>query len=77
MPCFSCLDTCYLLVQGIGQPLSNLPVHSFGSTNSTSTSLSLPKDQVFDTLAPIDVEKLNAAFINRHQAALLGSHLRA
>ena len=66
-----------VLWQGIGQPLSSLPVHSFGSTNSASTSLSLPKDHVFDPLAPLDVEKLNAAFINRHQAALLGSHLRA
>ena len=67
-----------LLLQAIGQPLSSLPVQSFGSTNSASTSLSLPsKDQVFDPLAPIDVDKLNAAFINRHQAALLGSHLRA
>ena len=30
-----------------------------------------------DPLSPSDVEKLNAAFITRHQAALLGSHLRA
>ncbi|KAK9828082.1 hypothetical protein WJX81_001458 [Elliptochloris bilobata] len=36
-----------------------------------------PKPEGYDPLAPIDVDKLNSAFIHRHQAALLGAHLRA
>ena len=35
------------------------------------------KPEIFDPLEPIDVDKLNAAFINRHQGTLLGSHLHA
>jgi hypothetical protein len=61
--------------------LGSLPGASFGSTQAMLGS-QLPtslgsKDSGFDPLAPIDVDKLNAAFISRHQAALLGSHLRA
>lgn len=62
--------------QGFGSAgLGGLPgAGAFGSGNGLG--LSGGKDS-FDPLAPIDVDKLNAAFISRHQAALLGSHLRA
>ena len=36
-----------------------------------------PKPEGFDPLGPVDVDKLNSAFIHRHQSALLGAHLRA
>lgn len=60
--------------QGFGSGgLGGLPGAGFGAAG-----LGLPsKNSAFGPLAPIDVEKLNAAFISRHQAALLGSHLRA
>ncbi|CAL8466292.1 g5828 [Coccomyxa elongata] len=53
--------------------LGGLPGATFGAGLGLPTA---SKD-AFDPLAPIDVDKLNAAFISRHQAALLGSHLRA
>ncbi|EIE18010.1 hypothetical protein COCSUDRAFT_31894 [Coccomyxa subellipsoidea C-169] len=53
--------------------LGGLPGAGFGAGGMGLSS----KENAFDPLAPIDVEKLNAAFISRHQAALLGSHLRA
>lgn len=31
---------------------------------------------LFDPLGPLDVDAMNAAYIQKHQAALLGSHLR-
>lgn len=31
---------------------------------------------LFDPLGPFDVDAMNAAYIQKHQAALLGSHLR-
>ncbi len=63
-----------MLMQGFGTGgLGGLPGAGFGAGGMGLSS----KENAFDPLAPIDVEKLNAAFISRHQAALLGSHLRA
>lgn len=63
-----------MCTQGFGSGgLGGLPGATFGAGLGLPTA---SKD-AFDPLAPIDVDKLNAAFISRHQAALLGSHLRA
>lgn len=39
-------------------------------------AISAKTNGLFDPLGPLDVDALNAAYIQKHQAALLGSHLR-
>ena len=50
-----------LPVNGLAQPKAN---GNAGKTNG-----------LFDPLGPFDVDALNAAYLQKHQAALLGSHL--
>lgn len=70
-------------LQGIGGQLGlsgAFPLGNPGSALPNGTRAACFQGKLgaaFDPLSPSDVEKLNAAFISRHQAALLGSHLRA
>ncbi|CAL5226079.1 g8894 [Coccomyxa viridis] len=67
-------------LQGIGQQ-SLADTFPLGNPNSAlpngGTAFQGKLGAAFEPLSPSDVEKLNAAFVTRHQAALLGSHLRA
>ncbi|KAK9813166.1 hypothetical protein WJX72_010040 [[Myrmecia] bisecta] len=46
---------------------------ALASAAATATA----KPSLYDPLAAIDIDRMNAAFIQKHQAHLLGSHLRA
>ena len=66
--------------QGIGQPgvADSFPLgNPSPALPNGGTPYQGKLGAAFDPLSPSDVEKLNAAFVTRHQAALLGSHLRA
>ena len=50
----------------------------FGGSGSLQQQLAAAQQQkpeAVDPLASLDIEKLNAAYMQRNQAALLGSHL--
>jgi hypothetical protein len=63
------------------------PGTAFGSISQTGTAGAAGQGAAavmggagvaqFDPLAPVDVDKLNGAFMQRHQPALLGTFLRA
>lgn len=53
-----------------------LPIHGLAGVQPKANGLSAKTNGLFDPLGPFDVEALNAAYIQEHQAALLGSHLR-
>ena len=48
---------------------------AYGAPGSTA-ALGAPKLELRDPLASIDIKRLNAAYIQQQQAALLGSFLR-
>ena len=52
-------------------------VMGLSSQVATAAALGAAGLAQFDPLAPVDVDKLNAAFMQRHQPALLGTFLRA
>jgi len=65
------------LAQAYQQPIGGALGAAFAAaTQAPAPLLGKPKEMGFDPLAPVDVDKLNSAFIHRHQAALLGAHLR-
>ena len=69
-----------LCSQGLGQHTlaDSLPLgHPDSALPNGSSRFQGKLGASFEPLSPSDVEKLNAAFATRHQAALLGSHLRA
>jgi hypothetical protein len=41
----------------------------------TAPAVEHKEDEIFDPLAPPDIEKLNAAYIGVHEGSLLGRHL--
>lgn len=51
-----------------------LPIN--GLAQAKANGMSLKGSGLFDPLGPFDVDALSAAYIQKHQAALLGSHLR-
>ena len=55
---------------------ASLPINSLAGVQPKANGLSGKTNGLFDPLGPFDVEALNAAYIQKHQAALLGSHLR-
>jgi len=72
------LKSAPVCAQAYQQPLGGGLGAAFGAASQAPAPLAgRPKSDAFDPLAPIDVDKLNSAFIHRHQAALLGAHLRA
>ena len=52
-----------------------LPANGISAQPKTN-GLGAKGNGLFDPLGPFDVDALNAAYIQKHQAALLGSHLR-
>ena len=70
-----------LAVQGYQQMLTTPAVAAALPTNGyaarpKANGMGGKANGLFDPLGPFDVDALNAAYIQKHQAALLGSHLR-
>jgi hypothetical protein len=66
---------CYHCPQGYQQMLPAAAAVSAAAALPTK-AISAKTNGLFDPLGPLDVDALNAAYIQKHQAALLGSHLR-
>ena len=49
---------------------------AYGAPGGSTAALGAPKLELRDPLASIDIKRLNAAYIQQQQAALLGSFLR-
>lgn len=71
------------MLQGYQQMLATpavsaaaLPISGLAGVQPKVNGFSAKTNGLFDPLGPFDVEALNAAYIQKHQAALLGSHLR-
>ena len=52
-----------------------LPVNGLTAAQPKANGVASKTNGLFDPLGPFDVDALNAAYIQKHQAALLGSHL--
>jgi len=71
---FDCSHPC---PQGYQQMLPAAAAVSAAAAAALPTkAISAKTNGLFDPLGPLDVDALNAAYIQKHQAALLGSHLR-
>lgn len=53
-----------------------LPANGLAGVQAKANGFGVKSNGLFDPLGPFDVDALNAAYIQKHQAALLGSHLR-
>jgi hypothetical protein len=49
--------------------------HQAAAGVNTDLGVEHKEDEIFDPLAPPDIEKLNTAYIGVHEAPLLGRHL--
>ena len=66
-----------MLVQNYQQMLGVAANAAAGTIAAQPKTAGLAKlNGLFDPLGPFDVGAMNAAYIQKHQAALLGSHLR-
>ena len=54
---------------------ATLPMSGLAAAQPKANGLAGKTNGLFDPLGPYDVDALNAAYIQKHQAALLGSHL--
>jgi hypothetical protein len=70
-------DCSHYYPQGYQQMLPAAAAVSAAAAAALPTkAISAKTNGLFDPLGPLDVDALNAAYIQKHQAALLGSHLR-
>ena len=70
-------DCSHSCPQGYQQMLPAAAAVSAAAAAALPTkAISAKTNGLFDPLGPLDVDALNAAYIQKHQAALLGSHLR-
>lgn len=64
-------------MQGYQQMLAPAAaVSAAAALPAKANGISAKSNGLFDPLGHFDVDALNAAYIQKHQAALLGSHLR-
>ena len=69
------LGTSSAAVSAAAAAAAALPLNGLAAIQPKAGGHSAKINGLFDPLGPFDVDALNAAYIQKHQAALLGSHL--